>query len=237
MIKFFRHIRQNMIKNNRRSQYMLYAFGEIILVVMGILIALQINNWNEFKKNRAFEEEILTQVQVNLIKDKLTLESISSNFEKAITSSNKVLKEKWNNQDMDSLKFWLGDIIQFDRFQPLTNAYDVLKSKGLDQISNKQLRFLMGEYYDDKVSHTIKSIGDVETTFNRDWLPILKEHGEDFKFKTFVIFKDVSIFKESHQAKYLLKMNIDNFNGGNNRIQQTILIIDKIQNLITKELN
>lgn len=47
MIKLFRNIRQNMIKDNRFSKYMLYAIGEIILVVIGILIALSINNWNQ----------------------------------------------------------------------------------------------------------------------------------------------------------------------------------------------
>lgn len=53
MIKFFRHIRQTMIKENRVSKYMLYAIGEIVLVVIGILIALQINNWNEGRKQDA----------------------------------------------------------------------------------------------------------------------------------------------------------------------------------------
>ena len=46
MIKFFRQIRQNMIKESKASKYMLYAIGEIILVVIGILIAVQVNNWN-----------------------------------------------------------------------------------------------------------------------------------------------------------------------------------------------
>jgi Family of unknown function (DUF6090) len=50
MIKFFRKIRQNMIKENKVSKYMLYAIGEIVLVVIGILIALSINNWNEDRK-------------------------------------------------------------------------------------------------------------------------------------------------------------------------------------------
>ena len=50
MIKFFRKIRQNMIKENKVSKYLLYAIGEIILVVIGILIALSINNWNEQMK-------------------------------------------------------------------------------------------------------------------------------------------------------------------------------------------
>ena len=50
MIKFFRKIRQRLLTENKFSKYLLYAIGEIILVVIGILIALQINNWNEGRK-------------------------------------------------------------------------------------------------------------------------------------------------------------------------------------------
>ena len=52
MIKFFRKIRQNLLSENKFSKYLIYAIGEIILVVIGILIALQINNWNESEKNQ-----------------------------------------------------------------------------------------------------------------------------------------------------------------------------------------
>ena len=47
MIKFFRHIRQDLMSKNKTSKYLKYAIGEILLVVIGILIALQINNWNQ----------------------------------------------------------------------------------------------------------------------------------------------------------------------------------------------
>ena len=57
MIKFFRKIRQNMIKDNRTKKYLLYAIGEIVLVVIGILIALQINNANEIQKNKVTESK------------------------------------------------------------------------------------------------------------------------------------------------------------------------------------
>ena len=50
MIKFFRHIRRSLINQNRMGKYFKYAIGEIFLVVFGILIALQINNWNENRK-------------------------------------------------------------------------------------------------------------------------------------------------------------------------------------------
>ena len=55
MIKLFRHIRQNLLSEGKTGKYFKYAIGEIILVVIGILIALQINNWNEVKKARAVE--------------------------------------------------------------------------------------------------------------------------------------------------------------------------------------
>lgn len=63
MIKFFRNIRQRLLRENRFSRYLLYAVGEIILVVIGILIALQINNWNEFNKKRATEREYLQSLE------------------------------------------------------------------------------------------------------------------------------------------------------------------------------
>ena len=62
MINFFRKIRQKLLSENKFSIYMLYAIGEIVLVVIGILIALQINNWNEFKKERVKEQKILASL-------------------------------------------------------------------------------------------------------------------------------------------------------------------------------
>ena len=59
MIKFFRKIRQRLLSENKFSKYLIYAIGEIILVVIGILIALSINNWNENKKDRKLEKEFL----------------------------------------------------------------------------------------------------------------------------------------------------------------------------------
>ena len=123
------------MKKNNNSRYLKYAITEVFLVVIGILIALSIDNWNEDRKNQVFQEEILTQMRSNLIKDKTTLSTIKLSFEKAIIGSNKVLKPNWSLKDKDSLKYWLGDIIKFDRFQPLTNAYDVLKSRGIDKIT------------------------------------------------------------------------------------------------------
>ena len=66
MIKFFRHIRQRLLTENKFSKYLLYAIGEIFLVVVGILIALQINNWNELRKTHLQDLEFLNNLKVEL---------------------------------------------------------------------------------------------------------------------------------------------------------------------------
>ena len=57
MIKFFRKIRQNLLSEGKTGKYFKYAIGEIVLVVIGILIALQINNWNENTKKETLKDE------------------------------------------------------------------------------------------------------------------------------------------------------------------------------------
>ena len=72
MINFFRRIRKNLLSENKVSKYLLYALGEILLVVVGILIALQVNNWNEDRNSRQFEIRMLTEVR-NALSDDLDI--------------------------------------------------------------------------------------------------------------------------------------------------------------------
>jgi len=237
MLPFFRKIRYRLAKDNQFLKYSRYAIGEIVLVVIGILIALQINNWNEEKKNKAFEKEILEQLSANLIKDKMTLQMVTANFDHAVNSTQKILRSNWSPMEQDSLQYWLGDVIQFDRFQPLTNAYEVAKSKGLDLISNKQLRFLLGTYYDDASKHAVKSIEDIERVFSGHWVPFMQKEGLDFKFREYVVVRDYTIFKEDTDAKGVLRLNQDNYRSGSETIKIVIGIIEKLQALIKEELD
>lgn len=65
MIKFFRKIRQKLLSENKFTKYLFYALGEIVLVVIGILIALEINNWNQDKN----EQNKIKEYAVSLIQD------------------------------------------------------------------------------------------------------------------------------------------------------------------------
>ena len=81
MIKLFRNIRQNLVTQdksvNRTTNYFKYAIGEIVLVVIGILIALQINNWNEQRKDRIQEKNFLSRLEIEIMID---IENISNSI-------------------------------------------------------------------------------------------------------------------------------------------------------------
>ena len=73
MIKFFRHIRKSLIEDNKMGKYFKYAIGEILLVVIGILIALQVNNWNTERKKQITQTNYLEEIKANLEDDLLEI--------------------------------------------------------------------------------------------------------------------------------------------------------------------
>jgi hypothetical protein len=81
MLKFFRQIRQNLISQNKLSKYLFYAIGEIILVVIGILIALYINNNNEIKKDKVLEQQYKERLITQFQKDSINLFSFNKAFQ------------------------------------------------------------------------------------------------------------------------------------------------------------
>ncbi|MDC6387416.1 DUF6090 family protein [Maribacter sp. PR1] len=140
MIKFFRRIRQKLLTENKFSKYLLYAIGEIILVVIGILIALSINNWNEGNKIKAKEREILLHMKRNL-ESNLQQYYPKQVIENALKANNVILEHLEQAKPYtDSLDYYFGWIPAYTRYMPNTTAYENLKSIGFDIISNDTLR-------------------------------------------------------------------------------------------------
>ena len=90
MIKFFRKIRQKLLAENRYNKYLIYAIGEIVLVVIGILIALQINNWNEnpktTQKTNNYLKALVGEIDKNINTLSNAIEFVYSDIEKAANS-------------------------------------------------------------------------------------------------------------------------------------------------------
>lgn len=237
MLHLFRKIRRNGIENGKMKEYLVYAVGEIILVVVGILIALQINNWNEENKNSAFEQEILKQILFNLEKDKNELEIILGNRQKAVVAIDKVIALRPSEYDHDSVKYWLADIIQFDRFQPLTNAYEVLKSRGLHLLHDEDLRFELGTYYDDKAKSVIENIGDVEEVFKEYWIPIAHEEIKSFHWQEMAIPYDQETFLANRLYHNIIKLSKDNHLATAYRISVVLEINYSLQSRINGQIH
>ena len=146
MIKFFRHIRQNLIMENKTGKYLKYAIGEIVLVVIGILIALSINNWNEYRKDRIKEQAILGQLKVEYNSNLKQLESKITIRNILITSSQKVLSYIDDPQsiNIDSLVVNLSRGQYRPTFDPIKN--DIISSNKLNLIQNKRLQTLLSQW-------------------------------------------------------------------------------------------
>ena len=98
MIKFFRKIRYDLMKQNKTGKYFKYAIGEIVLVVIGILLALQINNWNEDYKSKKKERGYLINLQQDLKADSLRLRELKNDFELAVKSKRKFEYQRLNSK-------------------------------------------------------------------------------------------------------------------------------------------
>ncbi|GAA4268157.1 DUF6090 family protein [Hyunsoonleella aestuarii] len=141
MIKFFRNIRKKLLAEGHTSKYLKYAIGEIVLVVIGILIALQINNWNEDRKDRELEKEFLVALKETLNRD-LDRNLASQKVNQRALNSIRVLT-KHIEQDLqynDSLKHHFGAMSNFHFWDLSESVFESLKAKGLDLISNNNLR-------------------------------------------------------------------------------------------------
>ena len=141
MIKFFRKIRYDLLEKNKTGKYFKYAIGEIILVVIGILIALSINNWNENRKRQNEELFLLVDIKKNLevmIMD-FTADTISNSNDIIQYSKieNYIANDLPYANELDSvfgiLTFWNSPYIT-------ATAYNSLQSKGLDLIKNDTLK-------------------------------------------------------------------------------------------------
>ena len=149
MFKFFRNIRQSLLMKDKISKYYKYAFGEIILVVIGILIALSINNWNEARKNR-IEQLILIN---NIIED-LRLDSIHINKSLSEVGNQKRLVDDLISKSLDKekkLNYQLIGLLRFSSdFRPISQRNHSVSVSNLD---DEFIRELLQGYFieEDKV--------------------------------------------------------------------------------------
>ena len=157
MIKFFRHIRKELMEQNKTSpnnsvgragKYFKYAIGEIVLVVIGILIALQINNWNDQRLERTQEIKFLKNIKADLNKDLIKLDNQLAIRKEKYKGTTKLISQINGAPitDLDELTYNVVNSLMEWRFTPNNGTYNELNSSGnLNIISNDSIKSLIME--------------------------------------------------------------------------------------------
>jgi len=167
MIPFFRKIRKKLADDNKPIKYLRYAIGEIVLVVIGILIALSINNWNESRKYKNLEIATLIEIQKGLNQalneneraEKANLRTLKSyeilleHFEKKLPYSKSL------NVNFSSLMAWQEPDFNYAGFE-------LFKSRGPDLISNDSIKIKLLDIYEEKIQYLVNDHNKTEWNYN-----------------------------------------------------------------------
>jgi hypothetical protein len=166
MINFFRKIRKQLADDNKPLKYMRYAIGEIVLVMIGILLALQVNNWNEQRKDRITEQKILNALQEDLLVNINRLNKDILLEQRTINQANKIIKHlderKPYNPSLDAIfseSIYSPDIIIS------ASSYESLKSKGIDIVQRESLQRSIINLFDVVYSSLIAETVRLENQF------------------------------------------------------------------------
>jgi len=157
-MKFFHRTRQKLLSKNlpdrkagKFSKYLLYALGEIFLVVIGILIALQINNWNEARKNANTEKEYYNGFLEDVLLDEIIVQEQIKITEQRLLSANQLLSElQMDEPKMLRIGQTLVGAVSQSNFElkPTQTTYEDVKSSGnVHLIKDLELKRLLDDYY------------------------------------------------------------------------------------------
>jgi len=148
MLTFLRKIRRSLIGSSSFQKYILYAIGEIALIVIGILLALQISNWNEVKKQEELERKTLREIQNELSSTRGEIESDLDAHLSEIQDMERVFSHLLEKKPFEN-NLWMSFINATRDHQVYlkSSAFENLKSVGLNIVSNDTLRREITEIY------------------------------------------------------------------------------------------
>lgn len=177
MIKFFRKIRQQMLNKNKTGQYLKYAIGEIILVVIGILVALQINSWHEENINSGKEKEYLAGFKNDLEKQIASFETSNQYFDRITDVGEGILIEFSTTAsllDIDSINTKLASLMYSRQFPEVNTTFNELNSTSqFTVIRNKTLRSNIIKYYQNSESRKKWVDGNTVNVIYNQIFPII----------------------------------------------------------------
>lgn len=211
MITFLRKIRRSLIGSGHVKKYTLYAIGEILLVMIGILLALQVNNWNEERKARQLELVTLTELRKNI---EANANEIEEKFKDVNTRLNaiKIILNSFSNQTAldDSLNKHFGWAMIYDRINLHVGTYESLISSGSQIISDEELRFEISTYFDATLGSLEGYMRELRDDFYSYMLGYLRNEFQYYSASDHIgIPKDIERLRQNETFKLSLGIYLD----------------------------
>ncbi len=239
MLHFLRHIRQKLILQENVRKYLLYAVGEILLVVIGILIALQVNNWNQQQQENKLLWGYLQNIHSNIEADLKEARELNYVYDQIESGTRRIVsisqKERINIRERDALGAHYNTITGIGVFSANKSGFEALKSTGaIANIQGTHMEELLNVYYDRA------TIIEEELRRDRDIRDdAVKEYNKmewGFNFSDFYLQNDTIAFY-GYQDEFLKMINSSIIqsvfsNGYYNNFDEYFTTIDRIGSII-----
>lgn len=174
MINFFRKTRHKLADNNQFLKYSRYAIGEILLVVIGILIALQINNWNEERKERDLERTLLENLIETLDQNSELLQNRIKRLPYYSKNGNVFIDAIENNLTYhDSLqRYFHRALMNTSRIEISSLGYEAIKNVGLEIIQNDTLKKEISVFFEEFQPHFLHNLnwGNIDSAYRENFI-------------------------------------------------------------------
>ena len=178
MIKFFRNIRKKLLAEGNTIKYLKYAIGEIVLVVIGILIALQINNWNEDRLEQREETKLLENLKIDFKQTIIEFNEMNSNRQIILSANYELTKLNANDEFLNTKK--IDTLIGFTFIVPTFNGKSgslmvLLNSGKINILKNEALKKLLFSWPSEVEDMTEGEIDSKKLTLE-SYLPIVRKY-------------------------------------------------------------
>ncbi|MDO7173536.1 DUF6090 family protein [Mariniflexile sp. AS56] len=246
MIKIFRKIRQRLLTESKFGNYFVYALGEIFLVVIGILIALKINNWNEIHKTDKVRNGYYSQLLQDLEKDKIYINTIKKKMDSSVLKYNDY-RDSFNKPNLTAVEIlhnqnklnYKSKLIRFhsNTISTLENTGDIkllpseIRNILIDLKQLQELTIKTAEFNDQGKAELLRS-----AMIEYGSMDLIESRDNQSKLATFynnehIRFKKIMSLEAAQQVKNDSERDIvESF-------EQMLIEIDRITNLIQQKLN
>ena len=218
MFRFFRDIRLDLISNGLLFKYLKYAIGEIALVVLGILIAIQINNWNSSKNNQqkelSYVSSIIEDIETDIVQSEYAIEQLN----KTVAGLDSLLIELSSDEIVENsnkaYKLWMT-YIGFEEFRSQDRTLQLLKySSGFEYITDKNASDAIIEYNQHVENYNFQSelISDILSNpqlFQEAFDVVSLEKGTNDGVKIPLLVEDPFILNRLYSNRKIWKMALN----------------------------